>query len=488
MEENMDTVKRRNFMGLTLTGTMWACPVEASGEKSPPIQDSGDTSKPEVLPTAPYLGAVQNFCSHEHWGSINSIGTTSEGFRADTEAGAEPSRPTGIWDLVLDPYLGSWIGSTGVDINLLSRLAGRPNISTWWDQQPEQALDAIRPNLERQLSTGTFLCTQRGVRLLYGVNIGTLGLNDWIRADEAVKEAYRDMFAWYQSAMNKAHFTELIRPVHPEFYLRTANKKAAAVERSFTHTVMRIDPLLGLWAVNCPRRVALAEATGIEPKDPKSWRTFIERLFDIAENNGAIGIKQLQAYSRNLDFKPRADSEALWSGDLKPDEVIIFQDWVVNECCKQANERGWPHQIHVGTHNLPDSSPLPLEGLARRYPSMKLVMLHCWPYLSEAGWIAKHVPNAFIDTCWMPVLNPAFFRQALDKWLAYVPTHKIMCAHDSTSVEMAVGSSLFTHEILSQALAARVGTYMIEATHTGRMAADMLNNNAVSVYGIGKKV
>ena len=475
-------------MGLPLASAMLACSTGVSGEKSPPAQAFGNTPKPEALPTAPYFDSVPNFCSHEHWGSIGSIGTTSEGFRADTEAGAEPSRPSSICDLVLDPYLGGWIAATGVDINMLSHRAGRPNFSTWWDQQPKQALDAIRPHLERQLSTGTFQCTRRGVQLLYDINIGTLDLNDWIRADEAVKEAYNDMFAWYQSAMNKANFSELIRPVHPEFYFRTPNKSAADVERSFTHTVMRIDPLLDLWTVNCPRRDALAEATRIEPKDPKSWRTFIERLFDIAEKNGAIGIKQLQAYSRNLEFKPRADSDVLWSCELKPNEIIIFQDWVVNECCKQANERGWPHQVHVGTHNLPDSSPLPLEGLARRYPSMKLVMLHCWPYLSEAGWIAKHVPNAFIDTCWMPVLNPTFFRQAVEEWLTYVPTHKIMCAHDSTSVEMAVGSSLFTREMLSQALAEHVGTYMIEAPHLGRLAADMLNNNAVSVYGIGKKV
>ena len=38
---------------------------------------------------------LPNFCSHEHWGRIDSIGTVPEGFRADMEPGARPTRRTG---------------------------------------------------------------------------------------------------------------------------------------------------------------------------------------------------------------------------------------------------------------------------------------------------------------------------------------------------------------------------------------------------------
>ena len=131
-----------------------------------------------------------------------------------------------------------------------------------------------------------------------------------------------------------------------------------------------------------------------------------------------------------------------WRGELNAEKVRVFQDWVMHECCKQAHDRGWPHQIHVGTHNLSQSSPLPLADMAAQYPRMKIVQLHCWPFLKEAGWLAKYHANIFIDTCWQPVLSPAFFREAMVNWLNYVPASKIMCSHDSTSVEMAVGSSL----------------------------------------------
>jgi hypothetical protein len=63
-------------------------------------------------------------------------------------------------------------------------------------------------------------------------------------------------------------------------------------------------------------------------------------------------------------------------------------------------------------------------------------------------------------------------------WLGYVPMHKIMCAHDATSVEMAAGSALFARETLSREIAAAGG---------GRdTASALLHDNAARLYG-GKR-
>jgi predicted TIM-barrel fold metal-dependent hydrolase len=251
---------------------------------------------------------------------------------------------------------------------------------------------------------------------------------------------------------------------------------------------MRVDPLLELWQKNSPRRDSLAKITGIEPRDASSWRDFIGKLFDLAGHKKAAGIKQLQAYRRRLEYAPRQDSEVVWSGDLTPEQIVTFQDWVMHECCKQANDRGWVHQVHVGTNNLAQSSPLPLAPLAVRYPRMKIVMIHCWPFLNEAGFLAKFHPNIYIDTCWQLILNPSFFREAMTLWLNYVPTHKITCSHDATSLEMAAGSSLFTREILAEVLRERTEHLGVTDLDLKRAALDMLHNNAVGIYGIGKRV
>ena len=238
---------------------------------------------------------------------------------------------------------------------------------------------------------------------------------------------------------------------------------------------MRIDPLLKLTAENCPRRDQLADMVRLDPRDAKTWREFIGRLFDRARDGGAVGIKQLQAYSRSLEFAPRPDREVKFRGNLSEEEERAFQDWVVHECCRQADDRKWPHQVHVGTNNLAQSSPLPLETLARRYAGMPVVMLHCWPFLAESGYLAKMVPNIHLDTCWQTVLSPAFYGEALRLWLGYLPSHKIMCAHDATSIEMAAGSALFARETMAAEIAAAGG---------GRdTASALLHDNAARMYG-----
>jgi hypothetical protein len=390
--------------------------------------------------------ALPNFCSHEHWGSIESIGTFPGGYRADLEPGALPQRATQLGDLLDEPYLRGWIRNGG-------------------------------GALPQHQATGAYQCTRRGMLALYGVDIqraaGSRALDQTIAAN------YGKLFQWYGTAMKKAGFSRLIRIVHPEYYVRPAG----AADR-VTETILRVDPLLDLWRPETARRKDLVAMAQVDPQDAASWRQFLERIFALAERGGALGTKQLQGYRRSLHYEVRADSDVRrWTGDLTPDEVTVFQDWVMHECSRLAHERGWPHQVHVGTHNLSQSSPLPLESLGRRYPRMKIVMIHCWPFFAEAGWLAKQLPNLYLDTCWLPVLNPNFFRQAMEQWWNYVPLHKITCGHDSTTVEMATGSSLYTREILAELGGEQLRRHSATRTEVLGAIGGFLHGNAELLYG-----
>jgi predicted TIM-barrel fold metal-dependent hydrolase len=155
----------------------------------------------------------------------------------------------------------------------------------------------------------------------------------------------------------------------------------------------------------------------------------------------------------------------------------------VQECCQRAHDRCWPHQVHVGTNNLANSSPMPLEALARKYPRQKLVLIHCWPFLEESGHLAKTHANIYLDTCWLPVLNPGYYRQAMEGWINYVPAHKMMCSQDSTSVEMAAGSSLVARQILSDLCRVQASVWNTPETVLREHTAAWLHSNAVTVYG-----
>jgi predicted TIM-barrel fold metal-dependent hydrolase len=468
-------VGRRDFMRQAAVGTAAGASVglAANIDESRVVEKVAAGS--DTPPTAPNLSDIPNFCGHEHWGSILALGTVVEGFRADVLAGAMPVRGVTVWDLVLDPYGWGWLSSGGSDVGGVMRTAGRKDFFAWWNEEPAAAFSAVVPLLERHRLTGVFRCTARGILALHGVDIGKFDLDTWAEADRRIAAAYGDVHAWQPEAMAKAGFDGLVRAVHPEFYSRDDDEQGAAKERAYLRTVVRIDPLLELWKLKSARRDQLADTTGVDPTNAKTWREFIGRILDRARDGGAVGIKQLQAYHRSLDFEHRDDGDVKFRGDLNPEEERAFGDWVVHECCKQAHERRWPHQCHAGTNNLAHSSPLPLEALAKRYPDMPLVLLHCWPFLAESGHLAKMIPSVCLDTCWQAVLSPAFYGDAMRLWLGYVPAHKIMCAHDATSVEMAAGSALFVRETLAKEIAVAGG---------GRDTAQaLLHDNAARLYG-----
>jgi len=464
---------RRRFLSLTGAAIAGSTCATALGRDDSPPPDRDDLE----------LGDVPIFCAHEHWGSINSVGTFPGGFRADIEAGATPQRTTRLIDLLLDPYLGGWLSAEGHVPDELARRGGAPNILSLAEESSARAMQVLRPALDGQRLTGAYQCIRRGIELLHGVDIDNTDASAIDALDAAIGRRYQRMFGWYREAMDHARLTRLVRPVHPEFYYQEASAASAAEERTFTGTLMRIDPLLELGPTQCPRRETLAAFVGIEPRDAGSWREFIGRLFDRIAAQGALGIKQAQAYRRGLDFRPRRDDEVKWSGDRSPAELVVWEDWIVHECCRQAHDRQWPHQIHVGTTNLAASSPLPLDALALQYPQMRMVFIHCWPFFDESAWIAKHRPNVYLDTCWLPILNPVFFQRALTTWLPYVPEGKITCSNDATSVEMAAGSSRFTREILGRVLQEHRGSLGIDVACCQRTAANLLHHNAARLYG-----
>ncbi len=467
-------VGRRDFMRQAAAGAAAGASASIVAAAEDPHAGEQSAVNTGARAAAMDLSGMPNFCGHEHWGSILAVGTVNEGFRADVFAGALPKRRVTVWDLVLDPYGWGWLASGGSDPGEAMRAAGKKDYFEWWAEDPAAAFAAAKPLLERHRLTGVFRCTARGIQALHGVDIGTFDLDAWTEADRRVASAYGDIHAWHPEAMAKAGFDGVVRAVHPEYYGRTDDQGGAAREKAYLRAVLRIDPLLKMWPKKCARRDQLAGMTGVDPADAKTWREFIGRILDRARDGGSVGIKQLQAYSRSLDFQHRADGDVKFRGSLTPDEEHVFGDWVVHECCSQAHDRHWPHQVHVGTNNLGQSSPLPLEALAKRYPGMPLVLLHCWPFLAESGHLAKQVPSVHLDTCWQAVLNPAFYGEAMRMWLGYVPSHKIMCAHDATSVEMAAGSALFVRGLLAGEITAVGG---------GRdIATALLHDNAAQLY------
>ena len=63
-----------------------------------------------------------------------------------------------------------------------------------------------------------------------------------------------------------------------------------------------------------------------------------------------------------------------------------------------------------------------------------------------------------------------------------------MFSHDATTIEMAVGSSSFTREILQRKLLEQKALLNLSDDQLRNAAIGMMNNNAVSLYRVGKYI
>ncbi len=458
-------MKRRDFLSTTA--------LLSSG--FPAVQSTTHNSKSDSK-LYDVLCEIPNYASHEHWGSLFSIGTAPGGFRADFEAGALPGRRTTLADVIIDPYMGGNLNNADIDPWKIKDGSRLTDIYSLFAESKQRGIKVLHELLADQILTGTYLALRRGILALYDVDIQNIQSVDKVHRDIAMN--YEHLYDFY-TRVSETYFSGLIRPVHPEYYA-SMKKSSALPENKMTRTVLRIDPFMDL-CKNDARRKTLAEIAGVEPMDAASWRHFLQNIFLLALDNNAVGIKQLQAYSRDLDFQFQEDGQVNFTADLSAEEERLLQNWIMHECCKLANDLSWPHQVHVGTHNLPFSNPLPLQHLATRYPRQNLVLLHCWPFLQESGYLAKQVPNIYLDTCWQSILNPEFLRHALDLWLNYVPLSKIMMGNDATSIEMAVGASLLTKEILAASLESHTDDFA--ESQILKIAKRLVHDNAERMYG-----
>lgn len=436
-------------------------------------EQGGDVSLQEI-------DTMANVCAHEHWGSLAAIGAHASGFVADELAGAE-SDQVDLFDLLFCPYLHGHLAAGGFDMGPLALQSGHSDIIAMARSEPAKVIAAVLPHLRDQRSTGTVTCLTLGLRLLYGFDLDGLSVTNYRGLSDRINLRYRNTFGWYRQAMEAAHLEGPYRPNALSFLFERAEPAAAAREMSFTRALIRVDEYLAPSHRANPRfRYAMGKV-GIEPTDAASWRAFVDATMEAAREAGCIGIKQAQAYRRDLDFQHVDDGEVDFTAESGP-PLRGLQNWVIHRFCERANDYGWPFQIHVGTHNLPRSNPLPLAGLMTRYPGARFVMLHTWPYLAEAATLAKHHPNAYIDICWLPILSPGHAEAALRTYLGYVPGRKLMLSQDATSVELAAGSTLVYRALLRKVLAERVDDGLLSEEHALELARWALAENARAVY------
>ena len=182
-----------------------------------------------------------------------------------------------------------------------------------------------------------------------------------------------------------------------------------------------------------------------------------------ARENGYVGLKTISAYRTGLE------QERL--------QRFVLAALDANE----ATGSPLPVQVHCGFGDsdlyLPRADPSHLKPVLDRFRQTPFVLLHCYPFVREAGWLAHVYGHVWFDlSLTIPhVSRPAeMVRQALE----LAPVSKLLYASDAARApELYYLAAKWWREALAEVLPELLG----EEAEWG--ARRILRENALELYG-----
>jgi hypothetical protein len=200
-----------------------------------------------------------------------------------------------------------------------------------------------------------------------------------------------------------------------------------------------------------------------------------------ARARGYAGLKTIAAYRGGLDLDALpapARTDRLEGAPLR--EVLL--------AALEANEATGdplPVQVHTGFGDadllLPASRPGLLKPLIERFSETTFVLLHCYPFVREAGWLAHVYSNVFFDVS-LTIPHVARPAAALYEALELAPVSKLLYASDASQTpELYLLGARWWRESLAEVLPA----LLPDDDQAAEAARMILRENARAVYRLG---
>jgi uncharacterized protein len=215
-------------------------------------------------------------------------------------------------------------------------------------------------------------------------------------------------------------------------------------------------------------------------------RELVRTRVAAARGRGYVALKTIAAYRSGLDVTPpdhRAAAEALAARAPRVAAKPLV-DLLLLDALEANAAEPLPVQVHCGFGDpdlmLPRADPGHLKPLIERFATTPFVLLHCYPYVREAGWLAHAYANVFFDlSLTIPhVSRPAeMVRQALE----LAPTSKLLYASDAARApELYPLAATWWREALAEVLCEALPAR--EAEQAGHR---VLRGNALALYPVG---
>lgn len=262
--------------------------------------------------------------------------------------------------------------------------------------------------------------------------------------------------------------------------LRATNTELLLLDEGFPPVDVGTSPaemgeLAGCEARPVMRIEQVAEEVGVHALDA------LREAISGARGRGYVGLKTIAAYRGGLDL-------GALHGDGRPGRLEGAALRNVLLAALEANEATGdplPVQVHTGFGDsdllLPAARPGLLKPLIERFRATTWVLLHCYPFVREAGWLAHVYSNVFFDVS-LTIPHVARPAAALYEALELAPVSKLLYASDASQTpELYLLGARWWRESLAEVLPA----LLPDDAAAAEAARMILRENALAVYRLG---
>ena len=214
-----------------------------------------------------------------------------------------------------------------------------------------------------------------------------------------------------------------------------------------------------------------------------------------------IGFKSIIAYRSGLEVMQPTPNQAeaaftAFRRGLSPTEIAprvadkVLLDSALWVGLRVAAETGLPIQFHTA-YGDPDldlrlANPLHLRGILEspELRGLRLVMLHCYPFMREAGYLASVYSSAYLDIgLTIPYLSTHAMRTSILEALHLAPISKVLFSTDaSRTPELFWLAARHGRRMVAAALEQMVADTDLTTLEAQWAAERILRGNSLELY------
>jgi predicted TIM-barrel fold metal-dependent hydrolase len=263
----------------------------------------------------------------------------------------------------------------------------------------------------------------------------------------------------------------------------TTPGELAALAGGRGHEIVRLEPL--------------AEAVAARGVDPTGFEASVtDALHAAVGASGAVGVKSIAAYRVGFELDPErpgpdqvtaAAADWLGAGPRGGGEWRLDHPVLTRALLWAAVDLGLPIQLHVGFGDadigMHRVDPSLLTDWLRRH-RVPVMLLHCWPYLRQASFLAAVHPHVHLDVgLALHHVGPIRAAAVLAEAAELAPFGKLLYSSDAFGVaELYQLGALSFRRALAGLLAERVTAGEWSLPDAVRIAAWIGQHNARRVY------